>query len=100
MDIGDFICKCRKDARLTQYELAKKINKSIKALQSYERGETSPRLETIQDMAKLFDFEIIIKPNNYKKNSGLLEKLTTKELLKEILKREEKEPSSNLKLWK
>lgn len=46
--------KLRKDKGLTQKQLAKIINVSTPAVSQYERGEATPRRETLIAIAKFF----------------------------------------------
>lgn len=41
--------------KLTQKELAKKINKSERMLQKYENGEVVPSIEVLQEIAKVLN---------------------------------------------
>ena len=53
--VAQNIVKHRKKLGLTQAELAEKINFSDKSISKWERGEGLPDLETMLQLAKLFD---------------------------------------------
>ena len=48
----------RKNAGLTQSELAEKLNYSDKAISKWERGESFPDVETVKRIADLYDVSI------------------------------------------
>lgn len=52
------ITELRKSRRMTQLELAEKLNYSDKTISKWERGEGLPDLKTICRMAELFDVSI------------------------------------------
>lgn len=51
MSIGENIKKFRKAARITQKELARRINKSYSSVQKYELDLANPSLDVIRDIA-------------------------------------------------
>ncbi|MBQ8556161.1 MAG: helix-turn-helix domain-containing protein [Clostridia bacterium] len=51
MSIGENIKKFRKSARITQKELARRINKSYSSVQKYELDLANPSLDVIRDIA-------------------------------------------------
>ena len=50
--IGQFIAKCRKDKKLTQEQLAEKLNISKNAVSKWERGLNLPDVSIMQDLCK------------------------------------------------
>ncbi len=52
--IGNNIASLRKSCGMTQAELAERINYSDKAVSKWERGESSPDVLTLMQIAKLF----------------------------------------------
>lgn len=52
-DMGKVLKKARKDRRLTQEEVAEKVNITPNYYARIERGEVSPSLETLKDLMKL-----------------------------------------------
>lgn len=53
--IANNITKYRKRAKLTQVELAEKLNYSDKAISKWERGDSLPDIIILNDIAKLFN---------------------------------------------
>ncbi len=51
MKTGELIKKARKKSRLTQKELASKLNCSFALVSQYERGDRNPKIETLQKIA-------------------------------------------------
>ncbi|PZL72168.1 XRE family transcriptional regulator [Enterococcus plantarum] len=49
------LLKMRKNAELTQEELAKRINVSKQSVGSWERGRTEPSIETITELANVLN---------------------------------------------
>lgn len=58
MNIGENIKKYRKVLKLTQEELAERINKSEKLIQNYERDLTTPPIKVLNELAKIFKVPI------------------------------------------
>lgn len=48
------LARLRKDAKLTQVELAEKLNYSDKAVSKWERGESVPDIYALKDIANFF----------------------------------------------
>lgn len=59
MYIGHNIKKYRKLKGYKQKELAEKINVSEQAISQYERGEREPKLNTLNNIAKALDIEVV-----------------------------------------
>lgn len=53
--VGKNIAKLRKEAGMTQEELAMKLNVTRQAISSWERERTEPDLETVQRAAEVFE---------------------------------------------
>ena len=78
-DIKNIIAKnisnLRKENKLTQLELAEKMNYSDKAISRWERGETLPDIDVLIKLCNLFNvnFEYLItdNPSNIKTNRKL-----------------------------
>lgn len=51
MSIADNIKRFRKEAELTQKQLAEKTNLSVAAIQGYEQEKYEPKYETVQKLA-------------------------------------------------
>jgi len=56
--IGDNLAHLRKDAKLTQLELAEKFNYSDKAVSKWEKGDTIPDIETLYDLCEFYGVTI------------------------------------------
>lgn len=66
------IAKERKKLKLSQEELAEKINISPKSVSSYERGSRRPSYETLTTMAALFHVstDYLLGNSNIRENDG------------------------------
>ena len=51
--IGKFIANCRKDKKLTQEQLAEKLNISKNAVSKWERGLNLPDVSIMQELCKI-----------------------------------------------
>ena len=51
--IGKFIASCRKDKKLTQEQLAEKLNISKNAISKWERGLNLPDVSIMQALCKI-----------------------------------------------
>lgn len=58
MKFGDRLIKLRKSKKLTQQEVANKLNISRSAYAGYEVGRRVPEYTTLENMANLFDVPI------------------------------------------
>ena len=66
VQIGKNIASYRKRLRLTQAGLAEKLNYSDKAVSKCERGESVPDVQTLMQLAELFDItvnDLLVDPN-------------------------------------
>lgn len=55
MELGKNIALLRKEFKLTQAELAEKLNVSYQAISQWERGETFPDVTILPELADIFD---------------------------------------------
>ncbi len=53
--IGKNLLKLRKNAKLTQMELAEKFNYSDKSISKWENGESLPSIEVLYELAKFYN---------------------------------------------
>lgn len=53
--IGNNLLKLRKNAKLTQLELAEKFNYSDKSISKWESGESLPNIEVLYDLATFYN---------------------------------------------
>ena len=58
METKDVLLELRKKSNLTQDELAEKLFVSRQAVSRWESGETTPNVETLKLLSKLFDVSI------------------------------------------
>lgn len=58
METKDVILELRKKNKWTQDELAEKLFVSRQAVSRWESGETTPNIETLKSLSKLFDVSI------------------------------------------
>ena len=76
--IGKNIAMHRKRCGLTQLGLAEKLNYSDKAVSKWERGESAPDVQTLVQLAELFDItvnELLEDPNALPENPGKMERM-------------------------
>lgn len=57
--LGTFIAQLRKDANMTQAELAQKLNVTIQAVSKWERGKGLPDINTLEPLAAALDVSVI-----------------------------------------
>ena len=82
--IGNFISKCRKAKKLTQEQLAEKLNITSKAVSKWETGKCLPDASIMMDLSNILDITVtellsgekIIKENLIDKADENLVKLT------------------------
>lgn len=55
---GNFICELRKEKKLTQKELAEKLNVSDKAVSRWETGKGFPDVNSLLALSELFDVTV------------------------------------------
>lgn len=59
MELCERIKTARKEkAKITQKELAKKINKSVSAIQKYEMGLATPPIDVLEDISRALDVPV------------------------------------------
>lgn len=76
--IGANIASYRKRLGLTQMGLAEKLNYSDKAVSKWERGESAPDVQTLVQLAELFDVsvnDLLVDPNELPENPGAVERV-------------------------
>lgn len=56
--VGNFICKLRKEIKLTQEELESKINVNVKSISSWKNGKNLPDNSLIVQICDLFSISI------------------------------------------
>ena len=58
MSLGGNIKKFRKKNKLKQKEFAQLVGKSLSTIQKYEANEVNPNIETLNDIAKIFNISV------------------------------------------
>lgn len=89
LQIGCNIAAHRKRCRLTQAELAQRLNYSDKAISKWERGESAPDVTTLVQLADQFHItvnDLVCDPNALPENSGAVQK-TMGRVVEKTLKR-------------
>lgn len=57
--IGKFIAKCRKEQKLTQEQLAEKLNITYKAISKWETGKGMPDSSIMMDLSNILEITVI-----------------------------------------
>ena len=84
MKLGDNIFKLRKDCKLSQEQLAEKVDVTRQTISNWELGETSPNHEQLKLLSKALNVSIDELLNNDIKQV-LVEKVNNTEKLAEII---------------
>ncbi len=86
--IGNFIAECRKKKKLTQLELAEKLNITDRAISKWETGKGMPDVSLMLDLCSILEISVnellsgeVIEMNEYNKKA--------EETLLEMVKKEE-----------
>ena len=87
MKLGDNIFKLRKDCKLSQEQLAEKVDVTRQTISNWELGETSPNPEQLKLLSKALNVSIdellnndikqvlVEKVNNTEKNAEIIIKI-------------------------
>lgn len=70
IEIGRRIKAARKAAKMSQTELANRINKTLRTVQKYESGEIAPSIDMIGQIAEVLG--VLPFGFNFKTNSGFM----------------------------
>lgn len=54
MEIGEKLKECRKNCKMSQEEVAKKINTTRQAISRWERGESMPDIQMLQKLTEIY----------------------------------------------
>lgn len=84
MKLGENIFKLRKDLKLSQEQLAEKVDVTRQTISNWELGETSPNPEQLKLLSKTLNVSIDELLNNDIK-SVMVEKISNTEKLVEII---------------
>lgn len=86
MSIGENIKKYRKQAELTQKELAEKANLSESAIKYYESNRRNPKLETLDKIGDALGISINYLTSKEEKKALITEEIQeTKQLLEQLM---------------
>lgn len=91
--IGANIASYRKRMRLTQVHLAQKLNYSDKAVSKWERGESVPDVQTLVQLAELFEVsvnDLLVDPNKLPENPGRVEQVMGRAVEKTLKRKADK----------
>ncbi len=91
--IGKNIASYRKRLRMTQAGLAEKLNYSDKAVSKWERGESVPDVQTLMQLAEMFDItvnDLLVDPNELPENPGTVERVMGKAVEKTLKRKADK----------
>ena len=91
--IGANIASYRKRMRMTQVHLAEKLNYSDKAISKWERGESAPDVQTLVQLAELFDVtvnDLLVDPNELPENPGKVEQAMGRAVEKTLKRKADK----------
>lgn len=103
--IGANIASYRKRLGLTQAGLAEKLNYSDKAVSKWERGESAPDVQTLVQLADLYDVtvnDLIVDPDELPENPGAVERVMGKAVEKTLKRKADKKiilMLSSLLVW-
>ena len=91
--IGANIASYRKRMRLTQAGLAEKLNYSDKAVSKWERGESAPDVQTLVQLAELYEVsvnDLLVDPNELPDNPGKVEQVMGRAVEKTLKRKADK----------
>lgn len=103
--IGANIASYRKHMQLTQAGLAEKLNYSDKAVSKWERGESAPDVQTLVQIAELFEIsvnDLLVDPNKLPDNPGRVERVMGRAVEKTLKRKADKKiilMLSSLLVW-
>lgn len=94
--IGKFISQCRKEQKLTQEQLAEKLNITYKAVSKWETGKGMPDTSIMMDLCNILEISVNELLSGEKLNSDIEKDVADANLIK--LKKE-KENAINAARW-
>ena len=93
LQVGANIAAYRKRQRMTQAQLAERLNYSDKAVSKWERGESAPDVLTLVQLAELFDItvnDLLVDPNALPENPGRVEQVMGKAVERTLKRKADK----------
>jgi len=96
--IGKFIAECRKKKKLTQSELADKLNVTNKTVSRWENGHYLPDVSIFNDLCTILDIEVVELLNGEKSKNSIDRKEVDETIMKivNISKEEIKEKKKKI----
>ena len=91
--IGANIASSRKRFGMTQVGLAEKLNYSDKAISKWERGESAPDVQTLVQLAELFEVtvnDLLVDPNELPEATGAGQRVMEKAVEKTLKRKADK----------
>lgn len=91
--IGANIASYRKRFGMTQVGLAEKLNYSDKAISKWERGESAPDVQTLVQLAELFEVtvnDLLVDPNELPEATGAGQRVMEKAVEKTLKRKADK----------
>ena len=88
--IGKFIAKCRKEKKMTQQELAEKLNVTDKTISRWENGHYLPDVSLFNELCNILDIEVVELLNGEKSKNNIDRKEVDETIMKIVdISREE-----------
>lgn len=94
--IGKFISQCRKEQKLTQEQLAEKLNITYKAVSKWETGKGMPDTSIMMDLCNILEISVNELLSGEKLNSDIEKDVADENLIK---LKNEKENAINAARW-
>ena len=91
--IGANIAAYRKRSGLTQAGLAEKLNYSDKAVSKWERGESAPDVQTLVQLAELYEItvnDLLVDPDALPEETGAVQRAMEKAVEKTLKRKADK----------
>ena len=89
--IGNFISECRKEKKLTQEQLAEKMDVSVNAVSKWERGLNLPDISKMPELCNILEITINELLEGKKLNENEQKKLSDKNILSILITRNQLE---------
>ena len=94
--LGGFIALRRKELRLTQAQLAEKLNVTDKAVSRWERGVGLPDIGSLEDLAQSLEVSLVELMRAERMEEGHISRAEAEELLSEALHLSERPVTTHL----
>lgn len=96
--IGKFIAQCRKEKKMTQQELAEKLNVTDKTISRWENGHYLPDVSLFNELCNILDIEVVELLNGEKSKNDIDRKEVDETIMKivDISKEEIKEKKKRI----